>query len=198
MVGSALAKDSPSLFSKLVVLNTNNLPDGEILPSRYPSLSTWARFMVMNSFFLFFRASMDLLRTWFPLSLLLHSLNSSYSPSLVAAMLSPWPRLEDRGGTTAFPLMVPVTPDHKEAPEMSATRLFLSSWRRPTLVLYSGTSLFPWLGAGDFVVGNRAPFYPQLIPGAKRLVRVDGSGHLVMWDKPKIVAREIVSFVFLM
>lgn len=195
MVGAGLARDRPDLFSKLVVLNTNNLPDGEILPGRYQRTSTWAKFMVMNSFFLFFRASMDLLRELFPLRLLIHSLNPSYNKTLVDAMVSPWPRLEDCGGTTAFPLMVPVFPSHPEAREMSEIRQFLSSWHRPVLVLYSGTSLLPWLTMGDFVVGNRAPFYRLLVPGVRREVRVEGAGHLVMWDKPGVVAREIEEFV---
>ena len=35
MVGAEMARRRPNLFSKLVILNTNNLPDGEALLERY-------------------------------------------------------------------------------------------------------------------------------------------------------------------
>ena len=35
MVGAEMARRRPTLFSKLVILNTNNLPDGEALLERY-------------------------------------------------------------------------------------------------------------------------------------------------------------------
>ena len=35
MVGAEMARRRPNLFSKLVILNTNNLPDGEALVERY-------------------------------------------------------------------------------------------------------------------------------------------------------------------
>ena len=76
----------------------------------------------MNAWFLAFRASMNLLRSWFPLQLLLHSLNSSYSREEVAAFASPWPSPRYCGGTTAFPLMVPVLPSHPEAPGMARSQ----------------------------------------------------------------------------
>ena len=50
---------------------------------------------------------------------------------------------------------VPVYPSHPEAPTMSAIRTFLATWTRPTLVLYSGSALLPFVQSGDFVV----PFF---------------------------------------
>ena len=35
LVGAEMARRRPNLFSKLVILNTNNLPDGEALLERY-------------------------------------------------------------------------------------------------------------------------------------------------------------------
>ena len=88
-------------------------------------------------------------------------------------------------GTTAFPLMVPVTRSHPEAANMRRIREFLSTWTRPTLILYSQSSLLPWIQSGDFVVGRRPDFYSRLIPGVVRVRRVGGqAGHLVMWDAP--------------
>ena len=71
MVGAGVARVRPQLFSRLVILNTNNLPDGEAELDRYTDMSTLASFLVLNSFFLFFRSSMNLLREHFPLSMTL-------------------------------------------------------------------------------------------------------------------------------
>ena len=138
---------------------------------------------------------MDLLRNYFPLRLLLHSLNPSYTSQEVSSFLAPWPEPQHRGGTTSFPLLVPVARSHPEAGAMAALRTFLSTWTKPTLVLYSSSSLLPWLQGGDFVVGNRAEFYRWLIPGVQRVARVADSGHLVMWDQPLVVVREVLAFV---
>ena len=196
MIGAGVARLRPDLFSKLVILNTNNLPDGEVDLQRYSEFSTLSRFLVLNSLFMFFRASMNLLREHFPLGLLVHSLNRDYSKAMVAATLSPWPSPEHCGGTTAFPLMVPVTPSHPEAGNMRQIREFLSTWTRPTLILYSHSSLLPWIQSGDFVVGRRPDFYSRLIPGVVRVRRVGGqAGHLVMWDAPYQVVEEIWHFL---
>jgi len=195
MVGAEIARRRPKLFSKLIILNTNNLPDGEALLERFSSTSTWWQFQVINSWFLAFRAAMNLLRESFPLKLLISSLNRSYNKRELAAFLAPWPEKKYCGGTTSFPLLVPVFPSHPEAPTMSAIRNFLATWTRPTLIMYSESALLPWVQTGDFVVGNRPLFYHSMIPGVQRLKRVPDSGHLVMWDQPAFVFKEIKSFL---
>ena len=52
MVGVEMARRRPDLFSRLVILNTNNLPDGEAELDRFSSSLTWAKFQVINSWFL--------------------------------------------------------------------------------------------------------------------------------------------------
>jgi len=196
MIGASIARDFPSTFSKLVILNTNNLPDGEVSPGRYPSTSSYIKFMVSNAWFLAFRASVNLLRTWFPLSILIHSLMPGYKKEEVDAMLSPHP-LDSRyrGGTTAFPLMVPVVASDPYAQEFTKVRYFLSTWRKPALIMYTKTSLIPWLQEGDFVVGNRAIFYTKLIPGSVTYRRIANAGHLLMYDQPMAVAHNILYFM---
>ena len=111
-------------------------------------------------------------------------------------MTSPWPTKEHCGGTTAFPLMVPVTSAHPEAAQMRQIREFLSTWTRPTLVLFSQPALLPWLEYGDFIVGRKYEFFLSLIPGVVRSRRLTGEvGHLVMWDSPSQVVSEIRQFV---
>jgi len=196
MIGAALAREEPNLFSKLIIMNTNNLPDGEAHLTRYNSVSTWSSFMVFNSFFLAFRSAIKLLRGYFPLRLMMKSLNINYKKSDVEALVSPWPSSEYCGGTTAFPLMVPVFSSHPEAKEMTLIRNFLSDWQKPVLIMYSDSSLLPWLEFGDFVVGRRALFYQLLIPGVVRVRRLGGEvGHLLMYDDPDEVVKEVLQFI---
>ena len=132
------------------------------------------------------------------MSLAVTSLKSSrYSRSLVAAMTmtSPWATKEHHF-TTAFPLMIPVTSAHPEAENMRQIREFLSTWTRPTLVLFSQPALVPWLQDGDFVVGRKYEFYLSLVPGVVRARRLSGQvGHLVMWDSPYQVVKELRQFI---
>ena len=152
--------------------------------------------MVINSFFLAFRSAINLLRGYFPLGLMMKSLNLNYSKAEVEALVSPWPSSKYCGGTTAFPLMVPVFPSHPEAKEMTLIRNFLSTWQKPVLIMYSESSLLPWIEFGDFVVGRRAVFYQVLIPGVVRVRRLGGEvGHLVMYDDPGEVVREVIQFL---
>jgi hypothetical protein len=45
----------PGLFSRYVILNTNNLPDGELELYRFRHKTNLAEFLVANAFFLAFR-----------------------------------------------------------------------------------------------------------------------------------------------
>ena len=151
LMGATLAKDHPNTFNNLVILNTNNLPDGEISPGRYEDMRTWIKFMVTNAWFLAFRASIDLLRENYPLSVLMHSLMRGYRKEEVTAMMAPHPTKKHMGGATSFPLLVPVKSSHPNAPEFSRTRYFLSTWHKPALVLFSNDALLPWLKQGKTV-----------------------------------------------
>jgi len=195
MIGAAFAKDFPNLFDRYVILNTNNIPDGELTVGRYSHPTVLWRFAIMNAFFLAFNAAMNLMRELFPLTVLIWSMNRRYTLKELEGFLTPHQSLSERGGTTSFPLMVPVFPSHPEAPEMNSARSFLSSVKAPTLVVYSESSLIPWLEQGDFVVGNRQVFYEKLIPGARDVVRIPDGGHLIMYDQPSAVAHSILHFL---
>ena len=49
MVGAGVARLRPGLFSKLLILNTNNLPDSEAELGRYRHLDTLTRLLLLNS-----------------------------------------------------------------------------------------------------------------------------------------------------
>ena len=53
LLGSSLVKDRPDWFSRLVILNTNNLPDGEVNPDRFHRKSDFSKFLIFD------------LRSWF-------------------------------------------------------------------------------------------------------------------------------------
>jgi len=195
MIGAGLAKDFPNLFNRFVILNTNNLPNGELTLSRYRNVSEYARFAIMNAFFLTFNASIELLREWFPLSVLIKSLNINYTKQEIAAFLAPHRSVSECGGTTAFPLMVPIYQSHPEVPEMTEIRHFLARSNIPSLVAYSDKAVLPWLQQGDFVVGNREIFYSFMTNSAGRVHRVADGGHLIMYDQPQVIADLIINFI---
>jgi len=195
MIGAGFAKDNPARVDRLIILNTNNVPDGELVPSRYSHPGVFFKFSIVNAFFLAFRSSMSLLRELFPLSLLVSSLNINYSKQEIGAFMSPHGSIAECGGSTAFPLLVPVFPSHPEVQEMKEIRKFLSRYDGPSLVVYSPTSLLPWISQGDFVVGNRQVFYPKLIAGSSDVYRVPNGGHLIMYDQPSTTARLVRQFI---
>ena len=39
LTGAAVIREHPDLFDRLVILNVNSLPDGELVPSRFPNLA---------------------------------------------------------------------------------------------------------------------------------------------------------------
>ena len=52
LLGSSLVKDRPDWFSRLVILNTNNLPDGEVNPDRFHRKSDFSKFLIFDAAFL--------------------------------------------------------------------------------------------------------------------------------------------------
>lgn len=135
------------MFDSLIILNTNNLPDGEVDRTRFPSTSLFYKYLLYDALFLAFHSSMDLLKHWFPFPLLLSALNSRYTPREKSELMAPFRRTQDQGGVVAFPLMVPVRPDDKYVDDFRRARIFLATqWKKPTLVLYSDVSV---LGNGQ-------------------------------------------------
>ena len=55
-----ILQDMPGLFARYVILNTNNLPDGELDPFRFREQRHLLEFLVANSFFLAFRQTCQL------------------------------------------------------------------------------------------------------------------------------------------
>ncbi len=142
LAGVHVLREHPSWFDSLIILNTNNLPDGEVDRDRFSSSSAlFLKYLQYDSFFLAFRSSLDLLKHWFPFPLLISALNVSYTPREKAELMAPFQTRQELGGLVAFPLMVPVRKSDKYAKDFRRARLFLATeWRKPTLLLYSDVS----------------------------------------------------------
>lgn len=158
LAGVHVLRKHPDWFDNLIILNTNNLPDGEVDRRRYPSESLFYKYLLYDAFFLVFHSSMDLLKHWFPFPLLLSALNTRYTPREKSELMAPFRRTQDQGGVVAFPLMVPVRPDDKYADDFRRARIFLATqWKKPTLVLYSDVSVLGTIQQMDFSRYQKVP-----------------------------------------
>ena len=79
LAGIHVLQSHPDWFDSLVILNTNNLPDGEVDPSRFSSPLSLLKYLKYDAYFLAFHSAMGLLKTAFPLSLLYSAMNFRYS-----------------------------------------------------------------------------------------------------------------------
>ena len=60
-------KDHPHLFDRLVILNVNNLPDGELNLLRFNGdIKLFSKYLIFDAMFLSFRASISLFRSLVP------------------------------------------------------------------------------------------------------------------------------------
>ena len=195
LAGIHTMRKHPDWFDNLVILNTNNLPDGEVSSGRFPTSGLLMKYLVYDAYFLTFRSAIELLKHSFPLPFLLSALNVRYSRKEKRDFLAPFQRKQDLGGVVAFPLMVPVKPSDKYAADFREARAFLAHhWNKPTLIMYSSPAVVPFIQTGDPVVGNRRDFFKRLIPHATVAPRIPG-GHLIQYDNPQAVSHYIVQFL---
>ncbi len=198
LAGAAVMRERPNMFDRLIILNVNSLPDGELSLSRFPSLTLFNKFLIYDAFFLTFPTSMFMFQNFFPLTLLWPLLNPAYTVSDFNGFNAPFRRIGlDRGGIIAFPLMVPVLPSHPYAAEFRDIRRFFNrEWKRPTLIGFSDQAVLPLGigGVGDFIIGNRRQFFQLLIPHAASTPNIPG-GHLIMYDNPRAVAYYVLDFI---
>lgn len=202
LLGATIIKDHPELFDRLVILNVNNLPDGELDLHRFHGdIKLFSKYLIFDAMFLSFRASISLFRFLVPPRLLIKALGSGiYTDDDLNGFCAPFKRKTlDRGGMVSFPLMVPILPNDLYANEFRQTRLFFAGggWgRNKTLVVFSDRTFVPFvMGQGDFIVGNRKPFFKLLIKDAKVAPRIKNAGHIVMYDKPEVVAHYVNKFI---
>jgi haloalkane dehalogenase len=170
-IGFRLAATRPDRVERLVAMNTG------IYSGRAPS-ETWLRFR-------------DLVRrtgTDFEAGRLIRlTCVRELDDDVVAAYGAPFPTPESKTGVLMFPELVPVEPEHPSAAAMLRVREALSTWRKPTLVLF---------GDSDPIFSVRvAEWIAALIPGAEPAQTVAGAGHFLQEDAGEEVGTRVAAWL---
>ena len=170
-IGMRLAVERPELVERLVVLNTG------VGGGRAPN-DVWLRFREVVR-----AAGGD----FQPGRLIRTASVRGLSDEAMAAYDAPFPTPESKAGPLMFPEQVPTEPEHPNAAPLLAIRDALTSWEKPTLVLFGDSDpIFPP------AVAERIA---ELIPGALPAETIANAGHFVQEDAGEEVAARIVRFL---
>jgi haloalkane dehalogenase len=172
LIGLALVGQRPDLFKRLVIMNTA-LPTGE--------QSLGLKFRLWQSFVRWW--------PWFKVSSVVNmGCRKSLTKEVRMAYDAPFPEKRHKAGARAWPLLVPTDPDDHGARALKAAKAVLSTWDRPTLVLFSD---------GDKFFRDQGKNFRELIPGAALWPEtvIKRAGHLLTEDRPDEVTNAIRSFL---
>lgn len=176
LIGLPLVAQEPDRFAKLVLLNTS-LNDGTDPES--------------TSFKAGFDRWIEHLRT-VPLvnadKVIAAQSSTQLSPDVLAAYMAPYPDGRYQSGLRQMSALIPRKPSDPGAAENTAARATLSNWTKPVLIAFSEDS--ERLHPGQFDrFGSLFSKSADL-----RQIRVAGSKHFLVEDKPDEIARQIISF----
>lgn len=180
LVGLSLVKDSPDIFSNLVIMNTGLPIGGEheslfAQPSR--ALSKILPFLLWRSVVSFFGTSLSLE------FLFKHVVR--FPPNVVKAYTAPFPNQMYKGGVAKWPLLVPLFSDDPVAQHMVEARNCLKIWTKPALVMF---------GTKDPITRGQDKLFCELMPHAK-VVPVEGASHFLQETHGVQLAENIVNFI---
>ncbi|MBT8214041.1 MAG: alpha/beta fold hydrolase [Acidimicrobiia bacterium] len=112
---------------------------------------------------------------------------TEWPAEVFAAYEAPFPDASYKVGAHRFPLIVPIAEDHTGANEMQAVADALTTWDKPTQVLFSTEDpIF------NTRVGER---FVERIPGATALELIENAGHFLQEDQGEVVAGRIADFL---
>jgi len=95
---------------------------------------------------------------------------------------APFPSAAFRAGPAAWPLLAPLTPKFAAFEEMEISREFLSTWRKPCLLVFSESGTCQALA--------------ELIPGCTRPpILIDGAGHFLQEPAGRQIADQVIQFI---
>ncbi|HZS78434.1 MAG TPA: haloalkane dehalogenase [Ktedonobacteraceae bacterium] len=174
LLGLTIASEIPERFARLVIMNTG-LPTGDVPMS--PGFMRWREFAVNSKDMSISRVIQNGVAQ-----------PEKLTPEILAAYDSPFLDISYKAGAMTFPLLVPIHPDDPGAAEMRQARKVLSSWEKPTLVMFSDKD--PITRGGD-------RFFRALIPGAKDQpeIVISNAGHFLQEDKGEELAQHIQAFI---
>jgi len=168
-IGLRWATENPGRAERLVIMNTKIFA-GQV----NEAFMAWRNFAERNP---------DL-----PIAFVIQSATATDVPQeILDAYEAPWPVVESKAGTAAFPLLVPLKESDRGVAEMNAVRERLARWEGPALVCFSDSDPIFSPEAGQRFV--------DLIPGARDLVVIEGAAHFLQEDKGAQIAAEINRFL---
>ncbi len=172
LIGLRVVSLAPERFARLVILNTA-LPTGRRKPA-----------LLFRAWLLFARMMPSL-----PVGLVLRvGCARPLSRDVLAGYRAPFPDRHFKAGAKAWPALVPTRPEAEAAPEMVATRDFLSGWTRPALVMFSDRDPF---------LGGLAGSFRRLIPTAasEPEIVIRNAGHFLQEDAGEEIAERVLEFL---
>jgi haloalkane dehalogenase len=175
LLGLTLAANHQERFARLVIMNTF-LPVGkEPLPEAF---TTWRNFA-------------ERLGLRLPVGRIIRGAcaNPDAIPDdVIAAYEAPFPEQMYKAGAAAFPLLVPISPNHPGAAEMRQARKILAEWEKPVQILFSDSD--PIMRGGD-------RFFRKLIPSAAKSpeITIENAGHFLQEEKGEEIADQILAFL---
>lgn len=171
-IGLRVAVESPERFARLVVMNTGLFVGGG-WPT--PAFLRWRAFAE--------RTGLDLPVGRVMQASVVHPLDEA----TVAAYEAPWPVRESKAGVAAFPLLVPISPDHPNAGVLRRVAEGLRARPLPALVAWSDQDPVFTLEHGRAIA--------EALPGADGLWVVEGAGHMLQEDRGEAIAKRIVEWI---
>jgi haloalkane dehalogenase len=170
----AVDADMTDRFARLVIMNTG-LPRGDKISEGWMAWYNFAK-----------KAGREI-----PVGLLFtRSLapGNTLPDEVVAAYDAPFPDSSYKAGVAAFPLLVPISPDHPTVPHMLRARDGLSRWSKPALVMFSDS---------DPVTGGGERSFLKMIPtaSAQPYEPITNAGHFLQEEQGEEIARRVLAFM---
>jgi haloalkane dehalogenase len=172
-IGLRAAVETQDRFSRLVVLNTGLFTQAD-WPT--PGFLRWRGFAERVGL------DMDVGRV------MQSSAATTLDEATIAAYDAPFPVRESKAGVAAFPLLVPIHPEHPNAAALRRVAEKLRVFDLPALVCWSDQDPVFTVAHGRAMADN--------LPGAGgRLSLVEGAGHMLQEDSGEEIAERILKWV---